>query len=526
MAAVTLVASWLVQRPSDWPQYRYNERRSGDQPAASALSNPVRVPSLAVRWSWQPPVSPGAFYSSPVVYGNRVFVGNGNGHFYALDAATGALAWQYPPAGGAALTSLYLSNPSSYGIASSAAIARIRGRAAVIFGAPDRSIGAGLGSGRLFALDAATGSEIWKSAEVARLTGTSHGSTAELHEQIGYSAPLVFFNRVYIGVADHGDNPIQKGRVVAVDVATGAIEPAFSFSATGTRGGGVWSSLAGHGDGIFVTTGNTRCWNGGCQPEPAPNHGLSMLRLDKHTGALAWKLQPVPFALDDDPDWSAGAMVMTGTCGQLVASVQKDGWAYAVLAGSAAPKPPPVRWQFPPTGYPFTPAPGISHGDTHYKKPGATWKDVLFIVTGGHSRPLDGASSGYGKLHALNACAPDARRVRWILDVPGATHSGYSLGPPSVTGGIVYIGTDLGHVVAIADPDVSAPPASAQRCENTHYTLAQCSAAGYHPVPIPNVLADVALPLGAGDGVWTEPALAGGRVFVTTRGGHVYMLSP
>lgn len=167
---------------------------------------------------------------------------------------------------------------------------------AVIFGAPDLSFGSTLGEGRLFALNAATGAEIWKSGVVARLTGTTGGSTV-LHEQIGYSSPVVAGNRVYIGVANHCDNPIQKGRVVAVRLADGVVDGSFSYCGAGgcadnTRGGGVWSSVAAFGD-LYITTGNSN--NGG--PEPSPNHGLSMLRLNAGTGAIVWKFQPVPYAL-------------------------------------------------------------------------------------------------------------------------------------------------------------------------------------------------------------------------------------
>jgi hypothetical protein len=171
---------------------------------------------------------------------------------------------------------------------------------------------------------------------------------------------------------------------------------------------------------------------------------------------------------------------------------------------------------------PFTPIAGVTHGDTHYKKPGAAWGDVLFIVTGGLSRVANGPASGYGKLHALNACAPRAQRVRWILDVPSSSGGGYSLGAPTVSGGIVYIGTDLGHVVAIADPSVLAPPSSARRCENANYTVFLCGLLGYRVVPVPVVLADVPV----NGGMWTEPALAKGRVFVSTATGYVHMLAP
>ena len=251
---------------------------------SSALSNPARVPSLAVRWTFNVPAAdtvagadPG-FRASPVEDDGRVFIGSGNGRVYALNAETGTVLWKFPAPPAAPLRSQFTCNPSSQGIASSAAVAEIGGKDAVIFGAPDPSIGTGLGEGRLFALNAKTGAVIWKSPVIARVTGTTSGSTTEFHQQIGYSSPVVHGDRIYIGVGDHCDNPIQKGRVVSVRLNDGAIDPAFTYCSTGTcadatRGGGVWSGVAAWGEGVYATTGNTAS----AGPEPSPNHGLSML---------------------------------------------------------------------------------------------------------------------------------------------------------------------------------------------------------------------------------------------------------
>src|SRR5262249_35342119 len=158
--------------------------------------------------------------------------------------------------------------------------------------------------------------------------------------------------------------------------------------------------------------------------------------------------------------------------------------------GDGTSGPPNVKWQFPPTGFPFTA--GV-HGDDDYKRPGAAWDDVLIITTGGEALVHDGVQAGYGRLHALNACATsEVNRVRWLLDVPHNSFGGYSLGAPTVSGGIVYIGTDQGHLVVIADP--SLVPPSGYRCSNVDYsTAASCTAASYVMVPIPQVLADVSL---------------------------------
>ena len=534
-AAILLVAAvataTTAQPPpifNEWYGYRYNMDRTGVQPYASKLSDPAKVGSLAVKWTF-PATGPGAgaFKASPIVVNDTVFIGSTTGHFYALDAATGKLKWEYPKPPDPPL----VSSTWSYGIMSSASYWDRKPDGAVIFGAQDPSLGP-FGSARLFALDAKTGTLIWKSDRVANMTGTTRDSLTELHQRIGYSSPLIFDNKAYVGVHDFSDNPIQIGRVIAVDLATGRIDTTFEFrsvgtsaSPPGTRGGGVWNSPATDGSGVYFTTGNTRCDEVGCQAtEPNPNHGLSMIRVDKDSGKIIWAFQPVPYLLDNDPDWSAGAAVMSTSCGKLIASVQKDGWSYAVNAGTGTPGAPSVRWQFPPSGFPFS---KYTHGDDDYKKPGAAWNDVLIITTGGESLVHDGVVPGYTKLHALNACATtDKTRVRWIADIPHAAGGGYPLGAPTVTVGIVFIGTSQGHLVVLADP--SRVPPTGWRCSNIDYvTPATCTAAGFVLVPIPKILADVAVPDGSSIvGLRNEPALARGRVFVGSTGGHVYMLEP
>lgn len=502
---------------ADWPAFRHNSLRTGAQLNHGPLTDPAKVPTLHVGWTFPiAPVmpAPGPFRAGPIVYKGTVYIGNSNGRFYAIDANTGALKWQYPQPPAAALTSTFTCNPSSEGIASSAVIARIGGTNAVIFGAPDQSIGAHLGSGRLFALNASTGAEIWKSPEVAVLL--ADGVT---HEQIGYSSPLVFNDHVYIGVADHCDDPIQRGKIVAVRLADGAIDAGFSFFAAGVpRGGGIWGSPAGWDD-VYTNTGNANI--GG--PEPVPNHALSLLRLNKDTGSIVWKWQPVPYNLDGDPDWSATPTIVLGSCGTLAVSVQKDGWSWAVKAGNGTPGPASVKWAFPPGPWStvgFKSGDGTVHGDTRYLRAGAAWDDVYIVQTGGYNATSD-IADGFRHLYALNACTGEPDRVRWIKDVPGMSYQsfGYTLGPPTVTHGIVFLGTDIGHLVAIADPSVS--PAVGWRCSNPDVPSPLCVANGFSFVPDPGVLLDLDLHAGA---ISTEVALVGDPVFVSTEGGKVVML--
>jgi outer membrane protein assembly factor BamB len=511
---------------AEWPAFRHDGLRSASQPIASPLSDPNAVKKLAVRWRFPATGSVGAFFrGSPVVSGGRVFVGSGDGHVFAIDAATGAALWQFPLAGQPALVSQYGfgvhagTNPSSAGVASSPTIATLREFGeALIFAAPDQSIGTMLGSGRLFALRTSDGSVIWKSPELAPLTGLTVSSTSELHQNLGYSSPLVLGERVYVGIADHGDSPIQAGHVVAVNLGNGAPVAGFAFASTGTRGGGIWSSLAGglSGNGVYATTGNARFWNGGSQSQPTPDHSLSMVRLDPNTGSMMWELKPVPFDLDGDPDWASGVQLMNASCGPVALGTMKDGWSYAANAGG-----PGARWQFPPTGIPFHAGDGTVHGDTRYQFPGAAWDDIFIAMVGGENIAAD-VNAGFGRLHALNVCAAGGSRVRWSVDVPSAALGAtYQIGPPSVTRGVIYVGTAAGHLVAIADPSIW--PTQGSRCSRPDVAASNCIASGYSFVPIPSVLLD--LPLNSGR-VLTEPALAGKRVIVATEGGVVFMLDP
>jgi hypothetical protein len=534
----------------DWPAFRHSGWRDGQQPMPSVLTNPDNVRKLKQAWIFTPPAADGAtaFRASPIVFQGRVFVGNGNGRLYALDATHGTLLWEYPKPPAQALLSKYSqtnpasTNVSSHGLAASATIAlHDKTRPMVVFGAPDPSLGDMMGSGRLFALDPASGNVIWKSPEIAVVNGLTSSFNNETvaitqrHEQFGYSSPLALGNLIYIGITDHGDDPIQNGRVVAVQADnSGLVFSGFTFASTSSaRGGDVWSSVAGglDKDTIAVTTGNSANWNGpGSQPEPTVDNALSMLGLNASSGAINWKLRAVPFDLDMDPDWAAGAALLDSRCGHVAASTQKDGWSYAAQSNSSGGGPPKVFWQFPATGIPFTSG---SHDDTRYIKPGAGWNDTYITMDGGHELESMQAGSGFTRLHALDVCAPSSQPVRWIATIPhtiacppGENPSQsceYQLGPPTVTGGIVFVGTPIGNLIALADPSVYTSALSI--CSNAEVPSAQCTAQGFAMVPRPIQLLD--LPLGSGFGaIQTEPVIAGGAVYVAGDGGQVIKLTP
>jgi outer membrane protein assembly factor BamB len=106
----------------------------------------------------------GASETSPVVVGNRVYVGDWLGHVYALDKRNGRSVWT-ADTGGA-----------------------VKGGVAV----SDDRVYAGSYDGHVYAFDARNGHQLWRASGDPRLLGTGQF----------YSTPSTAYGRVYIGSTD------------------------------------------------------------------------------------------------------------------------------------------------------------------------------------------------------------------------------------------------------------------------------------------------------------------------------------
>ena len=61
--------------------------------------------------------------------------------------------------------------------------------------------------------------------------------------------------------------------------------------------------------------------------------------------------------------------------------------------------------------------------------------------------------------------AADSARVAWLMRVPNASTRWDGMSAPSVSGGVIYVGTNeggSGHVMAFADPRIA--PSTGQLC--------------------------------------------------------------
>jgi hypothetical protein len=531
---------------TDWTAFGYDRRHFSKQPNESALT-PATVGTLHQNFDF--PAASATFTASPSVYNNVVYIGGLDGIFYAVygtGASKGTLKWRYPPATATAadacgITTQALTlppgqsgNPSGPGIASSAAIVSgVPGHTrAVIFGAPDPT--SNNGDGRVWALDADTGACIWKSPVIAPSSGTS---------KIGYSSPAIAHDRAYIGVSARIPDNITIGKVFAVKVVDGTLDPAFNYSSAGLpAGGGMWSApgITPSGNVVIVTGNSCRHWVPvSCPAGPTvPDYTNSLLKLDWQNGNVLWQVQPVHTDWDNDPDWAVAPIVGQVSCGSLAISVQKDGYLHAVDIKTGGPFSNPAcsytahslecpRWSFPSiASLPFQ---EDGHGDTRFLRPGALDGDRLYITTGGYNLTEMPPTDAFGqlpsgrirldRLYSLNVCAAPVDRIRWIFTSPAG-----SLGGVSTAKGIIYAGTDTSpsHLYALGDPTVV--PQASTTCSYPNLPAdPTCTAANFQFVPVPAIVKDISGLQGAIRGI---PAISNGQVYVATTAGHIYGFVP
>jgi polyvinyl alcohol dehydrogenase (cytochrome) len=245
------------------------------QDSSGAQLEPDQVPKLKLKWAFG---FPGAksVYGQPTVVAGRVFLGVDTGSVYSIDSLSGCSYWSFQASGPV--------------------------RSAISIG-PGKTPGEPLAyfgdlEGNVYALNAATGEQVWK-ARVdthagARITG----------------APQLYRNRLYVPVASLEEalavEPTYqcctfRGSVVALDAFTGrqiwktyvipAAPKPTGKNAKGTQlfapaGGGVWNSptIDPQRHALYVGTGDA-------YTAPAPKTTDSILALDLDSGKELWSVQ-------------------------------------------------------------------------------------------------------------------------------------------------------------------------------------------------------------------------------------------
>lgn len=373
----------------DARMFRLDGQRSGVYPP------PASAASGTIVWTF---TTGGAVRSSPVVAGDLLLVGSGDGHLYALDRRSGAERWRF--AAGSPVNAspavqgglVFIGDRANKFYALELGDGRLRWQAAT---GPDRPwpwghegwdyytsspavvgdlVIFGSGDGNVYAFDARSGAERWRAATGGRVR----------------TSPAMADSSVYFGSTD--------GVFYAFDLATGTLRWKYetegvSHDATvvGFDRKSIQSSATVNGENVFFGSRDGGVYS-----------------LARSTGVLAWRAGHKFSWIVGSPAVAGDRLYVGGSDGQFLECLNRDSGEFI--------------WQIP-TGARVFSSPAVAG-------------DVLFV--GSHAGSLDAIEAATG-----------ARR--WSLPLGDAI-----LSSPELAGDMLYIGTDGGAVYGIHLSD--APP--------------------------------------------------------------------
>ena len=247
------------------------------QSASDAGLTAADVPRLRLKWAFGYP-NASAAHTQPTVVGGRLFVASQRGEVWALDAASGCTHWSYL---------------AQTGVRTAMTVGRLPdGRHALYLGDYNANV---------YALDAATGAELWRrdleAHEGARITG----------------APVLHGGRLYVPVSSLEEvlaaDPEYvcctfRGSLAALEATTGDViwqtytipeapaprgrNPDGAFL-MGPAGAAIWSAPT-----VDEARGLVYAATGNGYTEPAPDTSDAILAFDMETGAVRWARQFTP----------------------------------------------------------------------------------------------------------------------------------------------------------------------------------------------------------------------------------------
>ena len=402
---------------NDWPTYLHDPGRTAA--SSDTMLNPTNAAGLLKRWSFP---TGGVIAASATVVAGTVYVGSWDGYEYALDAATGAQKWK-------TFLGITTGDPSCFpetaGITSAASV-----QGGVVY--------VGGGDAYWYALDAATGAELWR---------VFTGDNSATGGHYNWSSPLLYNGFAYIGVASFGDCPLVQGQLLQVDLSSHEVVNTFNVVPDGQVGGGIWTSpsLDPASNTLYITTGSVA--------DPSQTLSGAMLVLDAADLSLqgSW---PVP-RIGADDDWGTTPTIFNDANGrQLVAATNKNGNTYAfdrtdVSAGPVWQQQVAVGGDCPTCGQGSVSSAAFGNGLLYVAGGNTT---INGVEVQGSVRALDPATGAIVWEHpepspiiaavaytnGLVMAGSDAN-LEALDAVSGAAL--WSFGAPSIAGGMVYAGS-------------------------------------------------------------------------------------
>jgi outer membrane protein assembly factor BamB len=417
MAAVPASATPYV----NWPAYLGGPSHNSYLASATAIT-PADAASLTPAWTFMPGAPPDAalgyqLNASPTVYDGVVYIGANNGTFYALDEATGATLWQ---------TFLgYVDPEGSCGT---------RGITATATVAADPSTGVPTvyvsgGDGYLYALNAATGTVLWKSV-IALPVG-------DAPSYYDWSSPTVMNNRIYVGVAAQCTEH-ERGGMLEFGQTRGKLIASYYTVPSDMVGGSIWSSAA------VASNGDVYAGSGNDLPPTPSNEGTSESIIELKPDILhqlgSWQL-PLTEQPSDDDDFGASASLFdavppgTATETAMVGACDKNGVYYALRQDDVAAGP---VWS--------QRIAAVNKGDDGMTAAclASTVVDGNHLYVAGTATTIDGTKYN-GSIREVNA---STGKVLWSTGLPEQV-----IGTPSLDGaGVIAVAT-LGYGSSATNAD-------------------------------------------------------------------------
>lgn len=239
------------------------------------------VPKLALKWAFG---FPGGAQASgqPTIAAGRVFVGSDTGRVYALDAGSGCAYWSFAAEGGVR---------TAIGIGPVGVAARAP-RLAAYFGDLKANV---------YAVDAGTGELLWKTKvddhRFARITGAPALHDGRLYVPVSSSEEAAGGQKAYACCT-------FRGSVVALDAMTGSQlwktytipdapresgKTAAGVSMMRPAGAAVWNAPT-----LDVARGVLYVGTGNSYTEPAVNTSDAVMAMDMKSGKILWFNQVTP----------------------------------------------------------------------------------------------------------------------------------------------------------------------------------------------------------------------------------------
>jgi quinohemoprotein ethanol dehydrogenase len=314
---------------NDWLAYgrTYSEQRFSPLTQVSDTT----VTRLKPDWFLELPNDRGLVSTPLVVNGVLYFIGSMN-VIRAVDATSGALMWQYDPQVGGAPGRLRVGWDHNRGI-----------------GFWKGKVYAATWDGRLFAIDAVTGKEVWRT------------STFDADQPLYVTgAPKIFKGKVLIGNGGTENGP-SRGCVTAYDAETGKQawrfyivpgNPADGFENEAMRmaaktwtgewwvhggGGNAWHGFTYDAelDQLYIGTGNGSPWNRKIRsPDGGDNLFLcSVVALNPDTGEYIWHYQTTPgetWDFNSNMDIVLAELAIGGRPRKVILHAPKNGFFYVI----------------------------------------------------------------------------------------------------------------------------------------------------------------------------------------------------